>query len=251
MFTTGRRQSVRALLLERAGDDERIVGAAITGSAARDAEDRWSDVDLFFGVADGVSVEETLGEWSAFVYRELGAVHHFDLHSGAATYRAFLLGELLEIDLGFVAAADFGPRGPGGFRVVFGDAVERPAGSLDPGHLIGLAWHHVLHARVSLERGALWQTEYWLSGVRDHILALACLRLELPAAHAKGADRLPSEVTEPLRDALVRALDVGELSRALRAVTRALVRELRETDLDVAESLTQPLLDLAPGGRHQ
>jgi hypothetical protein len=90
MFMVEQRQRVRMALLERAREDERIVGAAITGSAARDAEDRWSDVDLFFGVADSIAVEETLGDWSAFMYRELGAIHHLDLHAGPAIYRAFL-----------------------------------------------------------------------------------------------------------------------------------------------------------------
>lgn len=96
MFTVERRQQVRERLLERARADERITGAALTGSAARDAEDRWSDIDLFFGV--GVPVTEVLTDWSAYVYDSLGALHHFDLHAGPAVYRAFLLPELLEVD---------------------------------------------------------------------------------------------------------------------------------------------------------
>lgn len=124
MFATGR-HDVRRWLLEWAREDNRIVGAAITGSAARDAEDRWSDVDLFLGVADGVPVTAALDDWSALVYRELDALHHFDLQSGPATYRAFLLEELLEVDLGFTPAGEFGPLGDGAFSVVFGDPVQR------------------------------------------------------------------------------------------------------------------------------
>jgi predicted nucleotidyltransferase len=45
MFTVDRRRQVRERLLERASEDSRIVGAAVTGSAARDAEDRWSDIN--------------------------------------------------------------------------------------------------------------------------------------------------------------------------------------------------------------
>src|SRR3954454_23204163 len=156
MFTTERREEVRAQLLARASDDARISGAAITGSAAGDAEDRGSDIDLFFCVADGAAVAGVLGDWSDFVYAELGALHHFDSHAGAATYRAFLLAEGLEVDLGFAPAPEVAPLGSGGFGVVSGEAADRqapaPAG---PQHLIGLAWHHVLHARVSIERGAV------------------------------------------------------------------------------------------------
>ncbi|MEV1242966.1 hypothetical protein [Nonomuraea sp. NPDC049750] len=236
---------MRAQLIERARVDDRIIGAALTGSAAHDAEDRWSDIDLFFGVADGVEPEAVLGDWSDFAYRELGAIHHFDLRGGSAVYQAFLLGDSLEVDLGFTAATTFGPVGEGAFRTVFGAAAERRSAPADPGHLVGLAWHHVLHARVSIERGALWQAEHWISGIRDHTLALACLRLGLPAAYAKGADRLPAEITEPVGEALVRALDRAELARALGAVTRALLRELRETDPRRAVDLEKPLLDLA------
>ncbi|MBN6056804.1 hypothetical protein JYK22_33060, partial [Nonomuraea sp. RK-328] len=213
--TEARRDEVRALLLERARRDERIVAAALTGSAASGAEDSWSDVDLFLGVADGVPVEDAVRAWSAYVHGELGALHHFDLRGGQAVYRAFLLPGPLEVDLGFAPAPAFGPVGDGAFRVVFGEAVARRPSAADPGHVVGLAWHHVLHARISIERGRPWQAEHWISGVRDHVLTLACLRLGLPAAYAKGADRLPAQVTEPLREALVRDLTPEELRRAL------------------------------------
>jgi hypothetical protein len=128
---------------------------------------------------------------------------------------------------------------------VFGDPAPRQPRVTDADHLIGLAWHHVLHARIYIERGAPWQAEYWISAVRDETLALACLRLGLPAAYAKGSDTLPTDVTEPVLDALVRSLDEDELSRALRAATRALIGELRLTDAAVAARLSQPLLAMA------
>jgi predicted nucleotidyltransferase len=245
VFDGEQRHEVRRRLLERARQDDRIVGAAVTGSAARDAEDRWSDVDLFFGVARAVAVAEVLGDWSAFVYRELGAIHHFDVHAGAAVYRAFLLGGLLEVDLGFAAADGFGPLGDGEFRVVFGDPVARQLSAFDRGHAIGLAWHHVLHARICLERGARWQAQYWISAVRDHVVALACHRLGYPTSYAKGADLLPVVVTERLQETLVRTLDSGELVRALAAATTVLLDELAAADPEIAAALTQPLLDMA------
>ncbi|WP_369258463.1 hypothetical protein [Streptomyces sp. R35] len=246
-FTAERRHHVRELLLERARADDRITGAAVTGSAARDAEDRWSDVDLFLGVADGAPVPAVRDDWSAFVYGELGALHHFDLPADPAVYRAFLLPELLEVDLGFTPEASFGPMGGGAFRVVFGSVAVREStdAATDPDHLTGLAWHHVLHARISLERGALWQAEHWISALRDHLLTLACLRLGLPSAYAKGADRLPPEVTGPLTETLVRSLDRPELRRALATVTRALLSELRMTDADTAARLEDALRELA------
>ena len=112
MFTPEERCAIRDLLVKRAEDDEQIVAAALTGSSSRDAEDRWSDIDLYFGVAEGIAREDALEAWSSFLYRELGALHHFDLDAGHAIYRGFLLPGGLEVDIAFAAAARFGPLGP-------------------------------------------------------------------------------------------------------------------------------------------
>ena len=243
MFAPEERCRVRDLLLERAQDDETIVAAAVTGSGSRGAEDRWSDVDLYFGVADGTAREDALDEWSAFMYRELGALHHFDLDAGYAVYRGFLLPGGLEVDIAFAGADRFGPLGPL-FRPVFGTVVEQPvagAGGPQADHLIGLAWHHVLHARTSIARRKPWQAEYWISAIRDHVLTLACLRCGLSTAFAKGAEALPSAVTTPLEQALVASLEPQELSRALRAAVNALLREVDATDPDLSARLRADL----------
>lgn len=241
----GRRELVRQLLLEHARSDQRVTGAAVTGSGARGTEDRWSDIDLFFGVS-GAPVSEVVGDWAAFLYDELGALHHFDLVSGPAIYRAFLLDELLEVDLGFTTTEEFGALGGGAFRVVFGnERAARPAAAIDRNHLIGLSWHHVMHARHAIERDEPWQAEYWISSTRDHILTFACERLGHATAYARGAAGLPRPITASLEHALVRGLDRDELFRALRAVTTALLAELAENDLAVLSRLRRPLLALA------
>jgi len=184
MFTPEERDEVRSGLLRLAGEDPRLSGAAITGSASQGREDRWSDIDLFFGVTTGDDLEETVDARTALLHDRFGALHHFDLRAGSATYRAFILPSCLEVDLGFSRASEFGARGPG-FRTVFGEEVDRPpAPPPDGGHVIGLSWHHTLHARVCIERDRPWQAEYWISGLRDHALTLACLRLGLPARGA-------------------------------------------------------------------
>src|SRR4029453_8885827 len=175
----------------------------------------------------------------------LGALHHFDLKVPAATYRAFLLPSCLEVDLGFTPGSRFGPAGPQ-FRTVFGTAAQTSPASLpDPGHLIGLAWHHVLHARSSIERDKPWQAEYWISGIRDQTLALACLRLGAPIHYAKGADALPVAVTGGLEDALVRSLELEELRRALRVAATRLLLELVATDAVQARRLDGAIRELA------
>lgn len=245
MFTEAGRDRLLERLLTRARQDRRIIGAAITGSAAGGGADRWSDIDLYFGVAAEAGLDEVLADWSSFMYQDLGALHHFDLHAGAAVYRAFLLPDCLEVDLAFAPASAFGARGPQ-FRAVFGEPKKLPfASGPDRDYVIGLAWHHVLHARISIERGRAWQAEYWISGVRDHALTLACLRHDLPAVYAKGTHALPVELATSFADALVRSLDPPELRRALAAATALLLREVRAVDRPVADKLAQPLSDLA------
>jgi len=153
--------------------------------------------------------------WTAKLYRDFGALHHWDLPAGAIIYRVFLLPGWLEADIAFMPAAEFGPA--------------------------GRAWHHALHARTCIERGKLWQAEYWVSGLRDLVLALACARLGHPVSYGKGAHLLPAEVTDPLRDALVTALEPAELRRALAAAASALDHELDRTDQALASRL-HPLL---------
>jgi hypothetical protein len=245
VFTRDHRDAVRSQLLGLAEKDPRITGAAVTGSAADGREDRWSDIDLFFGVADHVALDEVVADWSGYVHGELGALHHFDLKDSAATHRAFLLPSCLEVDLGFTPANRFGPAGPQ-VRAVFGNTAQTSPASLpDPGHLIGLAWHHVLHARSSIERGKPWQAEYWISGIRDQTLALACLRLGAPVHYAKGADALPVAVTGELEGALVRSLELEELRRALRVAATRLLLELLATDAVQARRLERAIRELA------
>ena len=236
---------MRRRLLGLAETDPRVTGAALTGSAADGREDRWSDIDLFLGVADEVALDTVLADWSGYLYGELGALHHFDVEVPAAVYRAFLLPSCLEVDLGFTPAGRFGPAGPH-FRAVFG-AVARPppAAAPDPGQLLGLAWHHVLHARSCIERHQPWQAEHWISGIRDQTLALASLRFGQPTDYAKGADAVPVAVTGGLEEALVRSLAPEELRRALRVAAARLLLELSATDPVQAQRLEGPIRELA------
>jgi len=106
-----------------------------------------------------------------------------------------------------------------------------------------MGWLHVFHARACIERNKRWQAEYFIRGIRDHVLALACLRLGEDTRYGVGADRLPARVTDPLTAALVRSLDVLELRRALAAATLCLIRELEESDGQLGARLLPLLLE--------
>ena len=206
--------------------DPRIVAGALIGSVALGPGDRWADLDLGFGVGDGVSPADVLADWTPRLEAEWDAVHLFDLPSGAAIYRVFLFPGALQVDLSFAPAAQFGARGPK-FKLLFGRAGNPPALAAPPGpsSLFGLGVHHAVRARFCVARGRLWQAQYWIGELREIGLTLACLQRGLEVRQGRGYDRLSPEVLAPFADALVRSVDRPELLRALGAAIDRLLRE--------------------------
>ncbi|HET9496171.1 MAG TPA: hypothetical protein VFR15_18240, partial [Chloroflexia bacterium] len=241
MFTPEERDRVRDRVVEMAKADPRVTAGALTGSTAIGAGDEWSDVDVAFGIVGGATPEAVLDDWTEALVREMGALHHWDLRAGSWVYRVFLLPSGLEVDIGVAPERDFGSRGPR-FRTLFGNPRQlEPLPPPDAGHVVGLGWHHVLHARSCIERGKPWQAEYWISAVRDYTLTLACLRLGEEASYARGADRLPADVTGPLAGALVCSLDEAELRRALGGATGCFMAEVETVDAELCARL-RPVL---------
>jgi hypothetical protein len=243
VYTVEYRDQVRERVLDLAHADERVVSGAEVGSLALGGGDRWSDLDLAFGVAEGVHVDDVLKEWSLRLDSELGAVHLFDLPSGGAIYRVFLLPGCLQLDISFAPAEIWGAGGPK-FRLLFGSAGEREYAQPPAAHeLLGYGVHHVVRARFNIERAQYWQAEYWISEARSYALSLACRRRGLPARYARGFDDLPPEVQQEFEPAIVTSLDRDELLRALKVAAAGLIREADEAR-DLADRVERQLLEL-------
>src|SRR6266446_2246043 len=192
-------------MLQLADEDERVVAGAAVGSLADGSGDRFSDLDLTFGIVDGVPVAQVLDAWRRTLSEELDAAQLADLTAGPTTYRVFLLPEALQFDLSMTPATEFCPAGPR-FQLLFGEtaADESEARRLPPGGLFiptpavagdifGWGVIYALHARACIERGRVWQAEHYVGAVRDHALSLACLDRGLPAVQARGYDDLGAE----------------------------------------------------------
>lgn len=245
VFTPQERARLREALISAAHADTHITAAAVTGSAAAGREDRWSDIDLAFGVDPDANLDQVLAGWTGRMYREHAAVDHVDVARGVTLYRVFLLANSMQVDLAFWPAGEFGAIAPS-FQLVFGTANDRLATPAPTaGALIGMGWLHALHARSSIARGRVWQAEYMISAVRDHVLALACLRHGVSAVQGRGMDDLPPEITQTLTGAIVRALDVPELRRAFGVITEALLVEVDRVDPGLAKRLAGTLRELA------
>jgi len=244
MFSIDDRNRVRDHVLDRAKADGRVVAGAVVGSLATSEGDRWSDLDLTFGVADGVALSGVLDDFTVDLDREFNATHLFDLQSGAAIYRVFLLPGCLQFDLSFAPASQWGALGPE-FRLLFGQAAQLAQGPPPPARqLLGYAVHHALRARFCIERGRNWQAEYWVSAVRDYALSLACRRRGLAWHHGRGIDDLPEDVREIAVGALPRSLDREELRRSLGCAIDLLLGETEEVQ-ELAERVRPQLRQLA------
>jgi hypothetical protein len=257
VFTVEQRDALRERLLRVAADDERVVAGAAVGSLAVDGGDRFSDLDLTFGIADDVPLGEVLDDWTGMLVEELDAVQLVDLERAPTTYRVFLLPEALQFDLSMTPAARFRPAGPR-FRLLFGETASTgPDGHTPPaaGHLFistpsvahdlfGWGVIYALHARASIERGRVWQAEHYVGAVRDHALSLACLREGLPASEARGYDDLPAETLARLDGTHVGGLDATALRLALAAAVLALLREASEANLPSAAVVAERLAGL-------
>jgi hypothetical protein len=131
------------------------------------------------------------------------------------------------------------------FRLLFGEANEpRHSAAPRPVDLIGMAWLYALHARSSIARGRLWQAEYMISGVRDHALALACIRHGVSSVHGRGLDLLPKDVSGAFESSLIGKLEIAEMLRAFQAVIQCLTIEIRYADNTLAVRLEKALQEM-------
>jgi hypothetical protein len=256
MFTVEQRDALRERVLGLAEKDERVVAGALVGSLAVDGADRFSDLDLTFGIADDVRVADVLDDWTRTLIDELDAVHLAELERGPTTYRVFLLPDALQLDLSMTPAARFRPAGPR-FRLLFGETTAGESESPTPvagdlfistpavaGDIFGWGVIYALHARACIERRRGWQAEHYVGAVRDHALSLACLREGRPAAQARGYDDVSAETLARFDDAHVVAVEPGALRAALAASVLALMREGSEARLPNARVVAERLAEL-------
>jgi hypothetical protein len=240
-----------------AEEDQRVVAGAAVGSLAVDGGDRFSDLDLTFGVADHVPTAAVLDDWTRTLVDARDAVHLADLERPPTTYRVFLFPDALQFDLSVTPAAQFRPAGPR-FRLLFGETAaddsEIPTppvpGGISiptpavPHDVFGWGVIYALHARACIERGRLWQAEHYVGAVRDHALSLACLHQGLTAVLARGYDDLPAETLARFADAHVGSLERGALRTGLSAAVAALTNEGVEARLPHADVVSERLAEL-------
>jgi hypothetical protein len=247
VFSVEQRDALREHVLQLADKDERAVAGAAVGSLAVDGGgDRFSDLDLTFGIVDDVPVSEVLDDWTRKLVEDKDALQLADLERGPTIYRVFLLPDALQFDLSMTPAAHFRAAGPR-FRLLFGETAGDPRTPTPPlAHdLFGWGVIYALHSRSCIERGRVWQAEHYVGAVRDHALALACLREGVPAVQARGYDDLSAETVARFADTHVVSVEPDALRPALAASARALMHEGAQARLPHTETVAQRLAELS------
>jgi len=260
VFTVGQRDALRNRMLQLAEEDARVVAGAAVGSLAVGSGDRFSDLDLTFGIADSVRVADVLEDWTRTLADDLRAVRLADLEVGPTMYRVFLLPDALQFDLSMTPAPVFRPAGPR-FQLIFGetaaeepDAPARPPGALSiptpavAEDIFGWAVVYALHARACIERGRAWQAEHYVGAVRDHGLALACLRSGLVVVQARGYDDRPAETLARFDGTHVASHRPEALRRVLAAAVTALLDTAAGAGLPHADVVADRLAEIASAG---
>lgn len=235
MFSVSERDQLRRDLVNAADTDPRVVGAALTGSAAVGREDRWSDID--FALSVDREIDSVVTDWTALMYA-CGAVSHLDVRRGAVLFRVFLMRSTLQVDIAFWPSTEFGATGPT-FRLLFGETNEIPQSRQpDRAELVGLAWLYGLHARSSIARGRGWQALYMINNMRDQVMSLRCLNEGVNAVQGRGLDDLAN--ADEFVGTLVLSTHPDELSRAFHALTGLLLTEINDSALAEAVRALSP-----------
>ena len=209
------RRSIQVFLIEKARSDPRISDAALVGSESVGKSDRWSDIDLTFGVSDNIDLKELMADWSAVLEKEFRTEQLFDLVYEQSVYRVFLTPECLQIDLSFTPTSYFGAITEN-FKLIFGKEKERAKKKLPEAQIVyGYFVLYTLKSRSALERGRLWQSLGFLEAGREQLLKLACLKYQLNPFDGRGYDDLPDHLKAEVAQGLVADLNVNFLMNAL------------------------------------
>lgn len=255
MFSIDDRARLRDELIQRARDDDRVVAAASIGSAARGAEDEWSDIDLALSVSPSWSIDTVADDWTSWFGSRLVVADTFDVRAGGGLYRVFLGVNSLQIDLSFFSPQQFGAKNEEPMTLLFGDAnPAEPAPDFDWRSVARMGWLYALHARSAIGRNRLLQADMMLADLRNGIIAVASARLGGNSSHGRAAHTLPAELAAALIDSRPRDVSPTELGRSLLATCDVFLDEVGRNDASYAETLrpalavlTQSVGDPRPG----
>ncbi len=243
-FSLLERKEILDYILKMATSDERSSGGALVGSFATGTEDKWSDIDITFGIKRQYDHQKVLENWTAILKKQYDIKHHFDVIVKKSIYRVLLFGNGLELDLSISPEDHFGPKTPT-FSLLFGKPGHGLNGDApNVNSIIGWGWHHILHARAAIHRTKHWQALFFINRLRDLIIELKCYRQHVPHQHARGADQLNEADLSELKKTLVSQLTSDILANHLNKLKVIYLNEINKLDQNLAIELKEVLSDI-------
>lgn len=173
MFSQLYRERARDRIIDEVKADKNILSAASIGSYARNEVDRWSDIDLTFGIDSATSSADAIEQYKKFIKEEFQGEFLFKISLKPIDYIVFLLPGCLQIDLSFSPQNHFGPLSEH-FELLFGTHGAKP--EVEPPSEIkekfGLIVHHLLRSYVSLKRKQIPKAVDWLSKAQKYAMSI-------------------------------------------------------------------------------
>lgn len=245
MFTISERSALRDRLIQHAEADPMVAGAALVGSAAREAEDEWSDIDLVLQLAAGADERLVVEAWTSEVTAAGGGTADtLDVFADGVRYRVFLLRSSLQVDLSFWPYERFRSSGEP-FKLLFGNPAEASSpGGVNIDRVIGMGWLYAIHARSAVARGRLWQAAGMLDELRGTLLTLKCARAGLQPFHGRQVDQLPAAELDELHRSHPAAIARADLDQSRCQLTAGFLREVARHDAARADRLSVPFNQL-------
>ena len=248
MFGVDEREALQARLVRLAEVDQQVAAAALLGSAARSASDRWSDIDLALRLVPGARPDAVADEWTARVADTEQVVDHLDVRASGALYRVLLLASSLQVDLSFWPH-DQPLAGGAPVAVLFGEvpvaAVEPAAGADEARRALQMGWLYALHTRSALGRGRPWQALWMLESMRELVVGSYCRRLGVPAAEGRGVDGLPPDLLAGLARGHPAGVEPDALWAGFEVLVGLLLEEVERQGVAVSVDLARVVVELA------
>lgn len=244
MYSEAERSDIRRRLVDHARIDSNVTGAALAGSAARDSQDRWSDIDWVLQLHPDADEQVVVADWSRAIADSFGVADTLDAFADGVRYRVFFLRSSLQIDISFWPHDEFRATGPA-FRMLYGTpapATEPPPP--DAGTAIGMGWLYAIHARSAVARGRVWQAAMMLDELRNSLITLMCVRSGLNPGHGREVDQLPAEDRATLDNAHASQVNAETLDASRVLMTQHFLDEIANHDRDRYERLREPFAQL-------
>ena len=253
-FTEEERHENLNDLLAALGQDERLAGVILVGSAAEGFDDQYSDIDLSVVVAGEYEVATLFNDWKSRITALFPVLSVFEVNYSENKYLAgFLLANFLELDIGFLSFKDLYAKRlrwkiafdrSGQIEEIMRSSWEnREAADRETEYSRRLdsIWHYITHTALSIARGHRWRAMHYLDVVRMRAIELACIRRDLDPHHFRPVHLLPPDFLDQLQGTLPRSAEETEIFRALRASSALFFSECSAIDNSLGKNLSSDL----------